>query len=182
MNKINKNISRLILAFFVVTFSLALGQGVWANCNCFCSDASIRPRPYTEVSTDDACRAWCSNTTNNSSMDEQNPCSSNPITSPSGSSGNSISIKNPLSPDGKAIEPEVLYARIISALLAFVGVASLVAFVYAGFVFLASAGNPERVKKAKDTMLYAVIGIFVAMASYALLSFVFKTLEGATGN
>jgi len=91
------------------------------------------------------------------------------------------SIENPLKKEGGPIDPEELYGRIISGLLGFVGIVSLVAFVYAGFVFLISAGNPERVKKAKDTMIYAVIGVFVSMASYAILNFIFTTLEESTG-
>jgi hypothetical protein len=66
--------------------------------------------------------------------------------------------------------------------LAFVGVAALVTFIYAGFMFLTSSGNPEQVKKAKDTMLYAAIGVAISMGSYAILSFVLGILQGPTGN
>ena len=92
---------------------------------------------------------------------------------------NQVTLQDPLGLKG---DIQKLWANIITALLGFVGVASLVSFVYAGFMFLVSTGSPERVKKAKDIMLYAVIGVFVSMASYAILSFVFTLLEKGTGN
>lgn len=89
-----------------------------------------------------------------------------------------ITIPDPL--NIYSADPTELYARIIKGLLGFVGITALLAFVYAGFLFLTSTGNPEQVKKAKDTMIYAVIGITVAMTSYAILNFVFSTLETST--
>lgn len=78
--------------------------------------------------------------------------------------------------------PTELYARIIRAFLGFIGVAALVTFVFAGFGFIFSGGNPEKVKKTKDMMVYAILGVFIAMGSYALLDFLFRTLETSTGN
>jgi hypothetical protein len=88
-----------------------------------------------------------------------------------------IKLIDPLNING---QQEELYARVIKGLLGLVGIASLIAFIIAGFMFLTSAGNPEQIKKAKDTMVYAVIGVAVSMASYAILSFVFTTLEKST--
>ena len=70
-----------------------------------------------------------------------------------------------------------IWQSIVKMFLELIGVASLFVFVYAGFTFLVSAGNAEKTKKARDTMLYAVLGIFLAMAAYVILSFVFSTIE-----
>ena len=97
-----------------------------------------------------------------------------------GGSGGTVTIEDPLDlgPGG----PMTLYARLIQALLGFVGISSLVTFIYAGFLFIFSGGSADKTLKAKQTMLYAVIGIVVSMASYAILSFIFETLEKGTGN
>ncbi len=89
-----------------------------------------------------------------------------------------IRLENPLSSSGGPLKPEELYGRIIRSFLAFVGIASLVTFVFAGALFVASGGNPERVTKAKNAMLYAVIGIAVSIGSYVILSFVIDVLKG----
>ena len=141
-----------------------------AECNCYCSNV---PSP-TPVANKAACVKYCNDNTPSKSIDPNKNC---PSIQTDNNGNGAVSITDPLNIG----DPSELYARIVSALLGFVGIASLVTFVYAGFLFLISSGNPERVKKAKDAMLYAVIGIVVSIASYAILSFIFKTLEGATG-
>ena len=86
-------------------------------------------------------------------------------------------LPNPLSPTGTEVPAEELYGRVIRAFLAFVGIASLVTFVFAGAFFVFSGGNAERVKKARDAMVYAVIGIAVSLGSYVILSFVIEALK-----
>jgi len=95
----------------------------------------------------------------------------------SGCTSGQICLTDPLNLKG---DPSELWARLIGALLAFVGVGALVTFVYAGFMFLTSSGNPEQVKKAKDTMIYAVLGVAVSMGAYVILSYIFDILQGAT--
>ncbi len=89
-----------------------------------------------------------------------------------------VCLTDPLKLNG---DPTAFWGRLIGALLAFVGVGALVTFVYAGFMFLTSSGNPEQVKKAKDTMLYAVIGVAVSMGAYVILSYIFDILQNSVG-
>ena len=70
-----------------------------------------------------------------------------------------------------------LWGRIIQALLILVGTASLVVFVYAGFLFLTSSGNSETTKKARDTIIYAILGIFISMGAYIILKNIFGSFE-----
>jgi len=187
------------IAIFIILISLVsifgIKQVVLGYCSCTCQDGTT-PKHTPSTSNpeghalnptdckDNLCNSiGITGSTAQYCPTLQNYPPSNNTNNSSNSNGNNerITIKNPLNPDGGSLLPQDLYGRLISALLAFVGVGALVAFVYAGFMFLISSGNQERVKKAKDTMLYAVIGIFVAMASYAILSFIFTTLENATG-
>jgi hypothetical protein len=48
---------------------------------------------------------------------------------------------------------------------------SIVFIVYAGILFVTAAGNTEQVEKARHIILYAVIGIIVAMLAYAIRAF-----------
>ena len=165
----------LLIPLIIILFSLTIAPMALAECNCYCSNV---PSP-TPVANEAACVKHCNDNIPLKSMDPHKRC---PVIETNKASNNNcegtVCITDPLHING---DPQELYVRIVNALLGFVGIASLVTFVYAGFLFLISSGNPERVKKAKDAMLYAVIGIVVSIASYAILSFIFKTLEGATG-
>ena len=163
----------LLIPFIIILFSLTIApMALAADCNCICKDI---PTP-TQVADISACDTHCRGLTPVRVAESCAPLGTADNNNNNNGNG-AVSIKDPLNIG----DPSELYARIVSALLGFVGIASLVTFVYAGFLFLISSGNPEQVKKAKDAMLYAVIGIVVSIASYAILSFIFKTLEGATG-
>lgn len=41
-----------------------------------------------------------------------------------------------------------------------------------GFNFMTSAGDPGKVKKGKDTILYGIIGLVVALLAFAIVNFV----------
>lgn len=58
-----------------------------------------------------------------------------------------------------------------SAIFSIIGGVALLVFIYGGFLFILSEGNPERVKKGTDAMLAAVIGLAVAFGGYALVKF-----------
>lgn len=53
----------------------------------------------------------------------------------------------------------------------FIGLITVILIIYAGFLVLTGAGDDEKVKKAKSIIKYALIGIFLLVASYALFNF-----------
>jgi hypothetical protein len=64
---------------------------------------------------------------------------------------------------------------IVNTLLYVLGAVSVVTIIVAGIRYTTSQGDPGAVKTAKDTLLYAVIGLIVAMMSYAIVNFVAET-------
>jgi len=66
--------------------------------------------------------------------------------------------------------------RLITGAIGTVGVLAIVAFIWGGIVWMTSGGSPERIKKGRSMMLWAVIGLFVIFGSYAILSLVFTAL------
>lgn len=68
--------------------------------------------------------------------------------------------------------------NLIGAGLAMVSIVFFVLMLYAGIRWMIARGNEEQETKAKDTIIAAVIGMVIIMASYALTNFVFK---GSTG-
>lgn len=49
--------------------------------------------------------------------------------------------------------------------------------IYGGFRYFTSQGNPDAVHKATDTLLKAVIGLVIALAAAALISFIVSRLN-----
>ena len=59
--------------------------------------------------------------------------------------------------------------NVIIGVIAFVAVAFII---FGGVQYTTSAGDPGKVKKAKDTILYGIIGLVVSMLAYAIVNFV----------
>lgn len=65
-----------------------------------------------------------------------------------------------------------IIAQVTQVLMLFVGAISVIMIVYGGLRFSASGGDPESIKTAKNSILYAVIGLVIAIAGYAIVTFV----------
>lgn len=62
-------------------------------------------------------------------------------------------------------------ARIIGVV---VGVASILMILLGGFTYIKSSGDAQQVKAAKDTIMYAVIGLVVALLAQFVVAFVIQ--------
>ena len=61
---------------------------------------------------------------------------------------------------------------IVNTLLIVLGAVAVVVIIIAGIIYTTSGGEPALIKRAKDTLLYAVVGLIVAISSYAIVNFV----------
>ena len=52
----------------------------------------------------------------------------------------------------------------------FVGLMAVLAGLYAGVLFITAGGNAEPVTKARNTLLYAIVGIAVAILAFSLVA------------
>ncbi|MFA7245054.1 MAG: pilin [Candidatus Magasanikbacteria bacterium] len=68
-----------------------------------------------------------------------------------------------------------IFGNLIKVALGIMGSLAMLVLVYGGTLWLTSAGNADKVKQGTSAMLWAVIGIVVIFASYAIISLV---LEG----
>ena len=58
---------------------------------------------------------------------------------------------------------------IMTWLLALVGIVGVIGFAIAGILYLTAAGDEERIEKAKQAMLYSIIGVIVAILGVVIL-------------
>lgn len=62
--------------------------------------------------------------------------------------------------------------NITNVLFFLIGSLSVVMIIYSGIRYVTSAGNPAGIKSAKDTLMFSVIGLIVAILSYAIVNFI----------
>lgn len=65
---------------------------------------------------------------------------------------------------------------IINVVIGVVGFVAVAFIIFGGIQYTTSAGDPGKVKKAKDTILYGIIGLVVAMLAYAIVNFVLSSV------
>lgn len=61
---------------------------------------------------------------------------------------------------------------IINVVIGVIGFVAVAFIIFGGMQYTTSAGDPGKVKKAKDTILYGIIGLVVSMLAYAIVNFV----------
>ena len=52
------------------------------------------------------------------------------------------------------------------------------AIIYCGFLFVKARGNPEELGKAKDALLYTIIGAAILLGSWAIAQMISATVTG----
>jgi len=74
------------------------------------------------------------------------------------------------------IEPVGAIEKIITWLITIILIVAALFIVIAAFTFVTAGGDPEKVNKARDQVLYALIGVVVALLAYGLVLLVKKTV------
>lgn len=69
-----------------------------------------------------------------------------------------------------------LLSKIIIWVLGFAAAVAVLFLIIGGLQYVTSAGNKDRVDKAKQTILYAVIGLIVIALSFVIVTFITNNL------
>lgn len=65
-----------------------------------------------------------------------------------------------------------ILSDIINIFSIIVGITAVIMIVYAGFRYVTSGGNQESVKSAKQTLIYALIGLVIVALAQVIVKFV----------
>lgn len=68
------------------------------------------------------------------------------------------------------------FKAIADMLIFVVGAVSVIMVIIGGLKYVVSMGHPKRVESAKNTILYAIIGLVIALCSYAVVNFVITSI------
>ena len=69
-----------------------------------------------------------------------------------------------------------ILTKVIQILAMIGGVASVIMVMVGGFKYVTSTGEPAKVSSAKDTILFALIGLVVTISAQVIVVFVLKKL------
>ena len=68
--------------------------------------------------------------------------------------------------------------NIINAVIGVLGLVAVVVIILGGVQYMTSTGDAGKVKKAKDTILYGVIGLVICILAFAIVNFVITNFVG----
>jgi len=69
-----------------------------------------------------------------------------------------------------------IFKTIVNIALYIIGAISVMMLIYGGIRYTVSAGDSKAVTDAKNTIMYAIIGVVIAILAYAIVNFVLESL------
>lgn len=71
-----------------------------------------------------------------------------------------------------------VFTKITNTILFAVGIISVIMLIYGGFRYIISGGDSKKVTDAKNTIMYAIIGLIISILSFAIVNFVINAVGG----
>lgn len=65
---------------------------------------------------------------------------------------------------------------IVNGVIGALGIVAVIVIIIGGVNYMTSAGDASKVKKAKDTILYGVIGLVICVLAFAIVNFVISNI------
>ena len=75
--------------------------------------------------------------------------------------------------------PMGAFRQITNTILYIVGIIAVIMLIIGGIKYVLSGGDSKKVTDAKNTVLYAIIGLVIAVFSYAIVNFVITSLPSS---
>lgn len=80
--------------------------------------------------------------------------------------------KDPVSTASSLYGPDGIITKIVKLLSQVIGFVAVIMIMFGGLKYVMSQGDPANTKTAKDTILYAVIGLVVAIVGQSIVALV----------
>lgn len=74
------------------------------------------------------------------------------------------------------VGPDGLFGKITKAVAFAAGVVAILIIMYGGFSYITSAGDSSKINTAKNTIMYAIVGIIVIITAQTIIVFVINRL------
>ena len=80
------------------------------------------------------------------------------------------------------IGPDGVFTQVTNTVLYIVGIISVIMLIYGGLRYVISGGDSKKVTDAKNTILYAIIGLIISILAFAIVNFVINAITGETNS
>jgi hypothetical protein len=77
---------------------------------------------------------------------------------------------------GDEDDAKKMVGKILNVVYGLIGVVAVVFVIIGGFKYMTSQGEPGRVQQAKNTILYALIGLVITISAFAITAFILQAL------
>lgn len=83
-------------------------------------------------------------------------------------------------PEAALFGANSIFTKVVNVLLFIIGAISVIMLIWGGIRYTTSAGNSASVTAAKNTIMYAIIGLVIAFLAYAIINWVLGQVNPAT--
>ena len=75
-----------------------------------------------------------------------------------------------------------VFKQVTNTVLYIVGIIAVIMLIIGGIKYVVSGGDSKKVTDAKNTVLYAIIGLIIAFLAFAIVNFVITALPSSSNN
>ena len=75
-----------------------------------------------------------------------------------------------------------VFKQVTNTILYIVGIIAVIMLIIGGIKYVVSGGDSKKVTDAKNTVLYAIIGLVICFLSFAIINFVISALPSSDNN
>lgn len=72
--------------------------------------------------------------------------------------------------------------NVLNYVFALIGAISVLMIILGGVRYIVSSGDPQRISSSKNTIIYAIIGLIIAVSSAIIVNFIFSVVESNPAN
>ena len=77
---------------------------------------------------------------------------------------------------GELTGSDGVFEVVVNVLLFIIGAVSVIMLIYGGIRYTTSGGNANSVTAAKNTIMYSIVGLIIAILAFAVVNFVVKQM------
>ncbi len=69
-----------------------------------------------------------------------------------------------------------LFINIVNVIFGILAAVAFISVIYGGFKYVISRGEPDQIGKAKDVILYSLIGLAISLSAFGIVNLLIKVL------
>jgi hypothetical protein len=76
-------------------------------------------------------------------------------------------------------DAEEVVKNVLNTVFTWTGIIAVIVIIIGGVLYMTSQGDPGKIARAKNAIMFAVIGLIVTLLAFAIVNFVLNAVQGA---